>query len=637
MSSSNTNSRSSLPVLIVGAGPVGLFTAYNLVRLGVPCRIIDKSPAISPHTRAIGVTQRTMEVFDQSGMLPSYKPETVDITGFHFIGFGSHRVTFSVENFPSKFKAVSMVVQPTTERILAETLERVSNGNVKIERGVEILSFEADADGVNVKLLRKKHTGDVYNWFDRQGNERYNATQEDGDVIEEARFSYMLGCDGAHSTIRKKLGWKFEGDVLDMEFAHGDCTFETNLPFSNEPRNIWNKNGTLMSFPLYVPGQEKYRLAYNRGPLDRSRPALTEEEFRRDIEKRIQPEFDFKLTAVDWCGTFTVHERLVERYVDDHHRIFLAGDAAHCHSPAGGLGMNTGLQDAYALSWRIAVLYHDLASTPSARAAIANSYNDERRPTASKVIKYSNQQNRQRNVDTWMSRFFRYYVIAWIPKFILERTMRRDSDCMLRYDINLAPQILDATSYNAKRIGTFTSDEVNVGQRMPDAELTHFGSKASTRLHLVCGSDALFNIVVVTAANRKYSSDSQLPAWATSITSALASRLNTTSPLSTVQVDRNLPVFPRPVASPLAVRAIFPTDVADAGFFGRLEEASVSVFTERNGDVAASLSEGKSPVWPTLDDDAVFVIRPDGYIGFMQKADKDIGNKLASYFDQFLS
>lgn len=312
------------PVLIVGAGPVGLTLAADLARYGVPVRIVDRAAARTDKSKALVLWPRSLELMDRMGCTGAFLAAGMQVTGASV--FTEDRrighVGFTAEQTPYPFAL--MIPQSETERLLEECLATLG---VRVERQVEMLRFSV--------------TGDVP-----------EATLRHPDGREETlRTPWLLGCDGAHSLVRQGLGMAFGGDTLPSQWVLADVHLAGVSTPPDELSIYWHAEGVVVLFPI-TPG--RYRVIADIGETDdaSARHDPTLEEVQALLDRRTPG--GMRASDPIWLAGFRINERKVAEYSAG--RAFLAGDAAHIHSPAGGQGMNTGMQDAFNLAWKLAMV-----------------------------------------------------------------------------------------------------------------------------------------------------------------------------------------------------------------------------------------------------------------------------------------
>jgi 2-polyprenyl-6-methoxyphenol hydroxylase-like FAD-dependent oxidoreductase len=349
-------------VLVVGAGPVGLTMASELARHGARCRIIDRLPRPSPYCRAIGVTPRTLEVWEDMGIAREMIDAGLWLEGLRSIIHG-HPPVDSHVSFTDLPYAHLGVPQYETERVLACHLGRFG---VAVERGVSLTTLSQNEDSVTAHLERA--TGET----------------------EEAIFRYVIGCDGAHSAVRHALSIGFQGEAFPMPFMLGDVHIAWDLPRGMSLRALRlvedGPPDMFIAIPLPEPG--RYRVSMLASTSASAAGGMEhgiQSEVRGPDLGSIQAVADDlvpgrpRLSDLRWSSVFRISMRLAERY--RHGRVFIAGDAAHIHPPTGGQGMNTGIQDAYNLAWKLA-----LVLAGAAPEALLDSYERERRPVGAEVV-----------------------------------------------------------------------------------------------------------------------------------------------------------------------------------------------------------------------------------------------------------
>jgi 2-polyprenyl-6-methoxyphenol hydroxylase-like FAD-dependent oxidoreductase len=320
-------------VLVVGAGPVGLTMAAELARHGASCRIIDKLATPLPYCRAIGVTPRTLEVWDDMGIAQTMIDAGLWLRGYHSILNGAPAQDTIVDLSDLPYGGQLGIPQPDTERLLTAHLARFG---IAIEREVTLAAFRQDNDVVEVEFVRPDQS------------------------TEKAVFKYIVGCDGAHSTVRRLLEIPFEGDHFPIGFMLGDVVLDCDLARGMMLRSITPREGGAPDFIVAIPLPEKNRYRVSMLAPSRSSDAATAEHGLQtqgvpptleELQVVADRLFPTKVTMSDlrWSSNFRIGMRLAARYREG--RGFLAGDAAHIHPPTGGQGMNTGIQDSYNLAW----------------------------------------------------------------------------------------------------------------------------------------------------------------------------------------------------------------------------------------------------------------------------------------------
>lgn len=335
-------------VVVVGAGPVGLLTALELRDHGVEVRVVDRAHHRSTRSKATIIWPRQLELLDRSGV-------TKELTGR---GHRIDRISFS--NGRREIGSASLaglrdtphpygltVPQPVFEEVLEDALAR---RGVAVERGVVHESLEQDEHEVRSTLV-----GD------------------DG-TTEIVTSDWVVACDGAHSPLRSQLGIPFEDDNPPVTFAITDVEIDGPVP-SDALGYYYSPAGALGLVPL---GGKLFRIAIGVPPQTPETPSR--ELFQEALRRRTG--FAAELGDLAWSATFTVRFRTASRFRQG--RVFLAGDSAHIMSPAGGQGMNTGIQDAVNVAWRIAAARD---SQEEAGAATVEPYETERHAHARRVTR----------------------------------------------------------------------------------------------------------------------------------------------------------------------------------------------------------------------------------------------------------
>lgn len=333
-------------VLVVGAGPVGLTLAHELLRRGLRVRIVDASEAPATTSRAIATHPRTLETYDQMGVVDEMVARGQRIQAFtlHHNGRLLARLDADYAQMPTRYPFTLCIDQVRTEEVLRTAL---GTFGVAVEWGVRCEDFEQDVDGVDVIL----------------------GTADGG--RETLRVAWLAGCDGGHSTVRKKLAVPLLGESSDT-WLIADADIEVDLP-----RNSihWVRSGgvTLMMVPMSTPGRWRLLDTVSQD----GRPTAVAERFSRELGRGLgRP---VKVAEPVWVSVFTFQQRMVESMRSG--RVLLAGDAAHVHSPASGQGMNTGIQEAFNLGWKLAMVLKEQADP-----RLLDSYSQERVPVGRALL-----------------------------------------------------------------------------------------------------------------------------------------------------------------------------------------------------------------------------------------------------------
>jgi 2-polyprenyl-6-methoxyphenol hydroxylase-like FAD-dependent oxidoreductase len=342
-------------VVIIGAGPTGLMAACQLGRYGISCIIVDSKAGPTLQSRALLVTSRSLEIYDQMGVADQVVEQGTQISAFSIFTQGKEKVSLPigiVGQGLTDFPYMHVFEQSKNEELLDDFL--TTQGS-PVWWNTAFLGLEQDHDGVSVHLLK-------------QGPEEQRQT---------VRAKYVIGCDGASSKVRQMLNCKFEGGTYKHKFFIADV----KMKWDHVPGKVVLSLGR-SKFCGFFPmkGENNYRVL---GTLSKANEAKENLEFA-DLEAGVQSAMGVPLTfeKLNWFSTYRLHHRCVDHFSVG--RCFLAGDAAHIHSPAGGQGMNTGLQDAYNLAWKLAMV---LGGHSSVR--LLETYHNERYPFAKWLLKFT--------------------------------------------------------------------------------------------------------------------------------------------------------------------------------------------------------------------------------------------------------
>ncbi|WP_165423098.1 FAD-dependent oxidoreductase [Ktedonosporobacter rubrisoli] len=341
-----------LDVLVVGAGPTGLVMASELLRRGISCRLIDQKDGPSTTSRALGMQSRTLELFEQMGIITPILEHALKLWETYVYGpDGKLQMRMNWQALPQVPYPYQLVVaQAHSESVLREYLKE-QGGQVEWQR--ELVELSQDEQEVTARVK-----------------------SENGTTFEVIHARYVIGCDGAHSFVRKSQGISFEGSVMEADFWLADAQLKWERP--QRHAYVWSHQEGLFSV-MPLPFDQQWRLFAHIPRRSEAPEEVTLERFREVFTRRTG-ELGTVICKATWLSNFHIHQRMVTRYRQG--RVFLAGDAAHIHSPTGGQGLNTGIQDAYNLAWKLA-----LVLGKQGKESLLETYESERLPVAQSVLK----------------------------------------------------------------------------------------------------------------------------------------------------------------------------------------------------------------------------------------------------------
>lgn len=440
-----------IQVLIVGAGPVGLFLAAELARHGVIARVVDKRTR-SEHSKAIALHPRTLELLADCGGLEAALARGRKVSGVQLYGGGRPLIHVDLDDVDSEHRHILILPQSDTEEILeALCVER----GVIVERGVTCTSVSQDVDGCEVALARPLPDD-----------------AEEASVVR-VRAEWVVACDGADSTVRRALGLPFQGDAVETPIAVMDAPLRVNLA-DDTLHAFFTADGVAAFVPL--PEQGLWRVVCNV-PQGAQAP-YTAAGFQKLLAERIH--LGFELGEPRWIAELPFRRRKVEQYRDG--RVFLAGDAAHCHSPIGGQGMNAGIQDAYNLAWKLALVAQGVG-----RTELLDSYGAEREPVARDLQAETVWATRAAGLHSAIPQRLRDAILGVAGQFETVRTKLADNAGQLEIHYRDSPIVAEINSSLLATILTATPDDEipsvadwtdfsrapRAGDRAPDVQLGH--------------------------------------------------------------------------------------------------------------------------------------------------------------------
>ncbi|HWK65756.1 MAG TPA: FAD-dependent oxidoreductase [Rhizobiaceae bacterium] len=393
---------SQTEVLVVGAGPTGLVMALWLAAQGVKVRIIDKSKEPGTTSRALAVHARTLELYRQVGIADAVAAAGHKSTGLNMWAGGKRRAHIPIKDFGGAITPYPFVLiypQDHHERCL---VKRLVERGIEVERETELVAFEDRGDGVAVRLR-----------------------QPDGKE-ETCAARYLAGCDGASSTVRKTLGASFEGGTYHQLFYVADVDVATSA-FDDEITISFEGPEFVLIMPYGQPGKLRFV-----GTVREERVGSAEALTFDDIGQQSIRALGLQVETVNWFSTYRVHHRVTDRF--RHGNVFLLGDAAHVHSPAGGQGMNTGIGDAINLAWKLAAVLKG-----QAKDSLIDSFEAERPVFARKLVETTDRAFTFGTAQGSVADFVRTRIAPLIVKFawsiepVREAMFRVVSQTMLNY------------------------------------------------------------------------------------------------------------------------------------------------------------------------------------------------------------
>lgn len=372
MTSPPARTSAATSVLIVGAGPTGLTLACELARRGIGFRLVEAAPGPQRGSRGKGIQPRTLEVFGDLGIIDRVLAHGRMAMAMQITAPDGQVAIRGADTPPPRPDAPYLSSVITPEWRIEEALRmRLTELGGAVEFGVTLTGFEQASDAVRASVTT------------RSGAETISA-------------GWLVGCDGGHSIVRKQAGINFAGQTLeDVRMIVADLRVDG---LNRDAWHMWqSKDGLMALCPL--PSTDLFQYQAGIAPGQNQDLSLAN---MQEILDRRTGRTDIQLHEPQWCSLWRANVRLVDHYRQG--RVFIAGDAAHIHSPAGGQGMNTGIQDAYNLGWKLAAVIN------GARRWLLDTYDTERHPVAADVLALSNARLRQtlehnaipttRNADT---------------------------------------------------------------------------------------------------------------------------------------------------------------------------------------------------------------------------------------------
>jgi 2-polyprenyl-6-methoxyphenol hydroxylase-like FAD-dependent oxidoreductase len=363
-------------VLVVGAGPTGLMLANQLARRGIYAMIVDRHSGPAQQSRAMAVQARTLEIYSKMGIIDQALALGARGTAANMWASGQLTARIPIGDIGkslSPFPFILMLGQDDNERIMGEKLR--SQG-VDVQWNTELIALEQQPDHVVVTLKQPN------------GSTRKLST------------SWVAGCDGSHSCVREMSGITFPGAPYEHVFFVADTEATGSMKPGELNVYLW-RDGFHLFFPMR--GKNRWRVIGILPENMRNRADLMFDELVPALRQEAGANLHFR--ECSWFSTYRIHHRAARSFRD--RRCFLLGDAAHVHSPMGAQGMNTGLQDAYNLAWKLALVIKG-----GADAALLDSYEQERIPVAQRLLRTTDRAFQLVVSDGWLAGMFRTRIMA---------------------------------------------------------------------------------------------------------------------------------------------------------------------------------------------------------------------------------
>ncbi|HYL32106.1 MAG TPA: FAD-dependent monooxygenase [Stellaceae bacterium] len=436
---------SDISVLVAGGGPIGLAMAGELRRRGVPFRAIERAARRTDLSKALVIWPRTLELLRLAGCADDFTAVGRPTREAQLRANGRLIAEISFAGIATPYPYALFIPQSETERLLEEHLERLGG---RLERTVELTSFEPGQNGVACTL-----------------------THADG-RIERVTCDYLVGCDGAHSVVRHGLKIDFAGATEPAAFMLGDVKLDGAV--EDKLQLYWHREGVLGIFPMQ---RGRFRVIADLGPATAAPQEATLDLIQSALDRR-GPR---GVRAYDpvWLSLFRINDRKVSDY--RHGRVFLTGDAAHIHSPAGGQGMNTGIQDAFNLAWKLALTIKGKSGD-----RLLATYSPERSAVGDRVLRNAARLTQLATLHQPAAQAIRNQVVALLMRFAPVR--RAFARTMTELDIRYPRSALSQGR---------PSKALRPGDRAPDAAATIDGRRR--QLFDVLNRDG-FTVLAVGAA-----------------------------------------------------------------------------------------------------------------------------------------
>jgi len=441
-------------VLIVGAGPSGLMMAAQLLRYGIQPLIIDNKQGPTSHSNALAVQARSLEIYRQMGVVDKVVANGKPAMGLTFNQDGKQEALFSLNNIgegQTLFPYVLLYQQSKNERVL---LDYLTQNCCPVYWNTSLVSLQQKTDSTEVQLKN-----------------------DDGEYT--LKCDWVVGADGAHSAVRKQLQIPFNGDTYPSFFYLADLKLDTDFLTDDYIQLYLGKSDLAGFFPL--PEKDSYRIIGNLPGKFEGREDVVVEEVLPYMSALTRS--TIKIVENHWFTTYKLHHRMADRFREG--RCFLIGDAAHIHSPVGGQGMNTGLQDAYNLAWKLAGVVNG-----QIKPDILDSYAAERMPVAKELLSTTDKAFNLIMSGNWFISLFKKWVwfrilhTAWKSKKVRTFFFKTISQTGI--------------SYRDSKVNLHLSKgtKIKAGDRLPYLKVYDEKKETETDLHEWCSKPG-FTLIIL--------------------------------------------------------------------------------------------------------------------------------------------
>lgn len=441
-------------VLIVGAGPSGLMMAAQLLRYGIQPVLIDNKEGPTEYSKALVVQARSLEIYRQMGIIDAVISNGNAVNGAQFNIDGKKKAKFKltdIGNGQTPYPYLFLYQQSKNERVLLDYLTQ-NCCPVYWNTSLNTLTQKQDCVEANIS---------------------------NGDETVRITCDWLIGADGAHSTVRKQSQIAFNGDTYQHNFYLSDALLDNDILGEGFIQLYLSKKGFAGFFPM--PEDKNYRIIGNLPKKFDQNKDLKINDILPSLNDTVHNKIN--ITQNNWFIIYRLHHRMADRFREN--RCFLIGDAAHIHSPVGGQGMNTGLQDAYNLAWKLAGVING-----QIKESILHSYTDERMPVAKALLNTTDRVFNLVMSPNWFVNQFKKWILPKVLNYVWSKEKTRELffKTISQTDI----------SYRESKINLHLSRsaKIKAGDRLPYIKIFDEKHLVETDLHEWCGKPG-FTLIIL--------------------------------------------------------------------------------------------------------------------------------------------